>query len=195
MYKVEWEKSYSSNSFENKNEYPSEEVISFIMGNYGSVEDRSKINVLEVGCGWGNNLNFFKHKGFSYTGIDFSSTAVEHCLINHKNVFCCSMHDMPFPSNTFDVVVDRMAIQHNPMEIIKETFEEVRRVLKKSGSLFSILIDECSTNKYSFKTTYLNQNKIKEFTKAYSDISLDYQIRSTNSGKNFSRVNILTAQK
>ena len=57
MYKVEWEKSYSSNSFENKNEYPSEEVISFIMRNYGSVEDRSKINVLEVGCGWGKNLN------------------------------------------------------------------------------------------------------------------------------------------
>ena len=161
MYKVEWEKSYSSNSFENKNEYPSEEVISFIMRNYGSVEDRSKINVLEVGCGWGNNLNFFKHKGFSYTGIDFSSTAVEHCLINHKNVFCCSMHDMPFQTNTFDVVVDRMAIQHNPIEIIRIVgiikcccliIEEKNRLL--DNKFFPIAVSKLTCEKMLLKRIF-----------------------------------------
>ena len=58
MFKEEQENDYESDSFRNKNEYPSEQVVSFLMKNYGDLKDRSNINILDLGCDWGNNLKF-----------------------------------------------------------------------------------------------------------------------------------------
>ena len=60
MFKKEWENSYSSETLQNKYEYPSEEIINFLMHKYSYLNDRSNINILELGCGWGNNLKFLK---------------------------------------------------------------------------------------------------------------------------------------
>ena len=54
----DWEKVYSASIFRNKNQYPSEEIISFMMRNYGELKNKSSIKVLDMGCGWGNNLKF-----------------------------------------------------------------------------------------------------------------------------------------
>ena len=192
MFKKEWENAYSSDSFRHKNEYPSEEVVSFLMQNYGDLKDRSNINILDLGCGWGNNLKFFKDKGFSYSGIDFSDSAVKHCRKYHDNIFCCSMDKLPFENQYFDVVIDRMAIQHNKFEIIKSTFNEIFRVLKKSGFLFSILIEK---GDYQFGTTYLSKSDISFLTKDFIKKEIDYVKKSYNNQEKVMICNILKAQK
>lgn len=192
MFKAEWEETYSNNSFRNKNEYPSDEVVSFLMQKFGKIRDKSKIKVLDLGCGWGNNLNFLKDKGFNYYGVDFSKSAINHCNKVHKNTFCCSLHNLPFDNNSFDVVIDRMAIQHNEYEIIKEAFTEVRRVLRSSGILFSILIQE---GNYNFGTTYITKLQLENLTKDFSKVEIDFIKRSYKNRTFFTTENIVQAIK
>ncbi len=188
----EWEGVYSSETFMHKNEYPSLEIVSFLMKRYGRLTDRSQISVLDLGCGWGNNLKFLKEKGFNYFGVDFSESAVKHCLENHKNISCCSLEDLPFESNSMDVIFDRMAIQHNEPKVIEKIFAEVHRVLKKDGVFYSILVDKAD---YDFYTTFLSVKEIKDLSQKFDRIELDYQETSMNNGKNIYRANILTAYK
>ena len=192
MFKKEWENSYSSETLQNKNEYPSEEIINFLMHKYSYLNDRSNINILELGCGWGNNLKFLKDKGFSYYGVDFSPTAIEHCKKNHRNVYCCSIHELPFREDFFDVVFDRMALQHNPFNVIENSFFEVRRVLKKGGIFYSILAEEAQ---YTFETSFLLKSEIKNLAKLFSSNYVETIIRFKEDGKIISKVNILNATK
>ena len=192
MYKQEWEESYSSQKIQNKNQYPSEEVIFFLMHRFSSLPHKSNIKILDLGCGWGNNLKFYQDKGFSYFGVDFSESAIEHCKKDHKNVFCCSIDELPFESNKFDVVIDRMAIQHNPLEIIQKIFFEVKRVLKKEGVFYSNLIEKAN---YTFQTSYLSASDIKQYASIFSKVDLESIQRFKENGQLISKVNILTAIK
>jgi 2-polyprenyl-3-methyl-5-hydroxy-6-metoxy-1,4-benzoquinol methylase len=189
----EWENAYGSDSFRQKNKYPYSEVVSFIMGNFGNIEDKSKIKILDLGCGWGNNLVFLKDQGFDYYGIDFSKRAVEHCKGLFKNVIFGDISELPYQSDFFDCVFDRMSIQHNPKEKIKKIFSEAHRVLKKEGLFFSILVAKAN---FDFFTTYLLKKEIKELAKPlFRELKLDYMEHSTNNGTEVYKSNLLTAKK
>lgn len=189
----EWENAYSSDSFRQKNKYPYTEVISFIMRNFGNFEDKAKIKILELGCGWGNNLVFLKDQGFDYYGIDFSKRAVKHCNEFFKNIICSDISELPYESDLFDCVFDRMSIQHNPKGKIRKIFREVYRVLKKEGLFFSILVAKAN---FDFFTTYLSKKEIKELAKPlFRELKLDYMEYSINNGTEVYKTHLLTAKK
>lgn len=182
----EWEKTYSSNSLHHKNEYPNTEVVSFIMNNFGKIKDKTKIKILDLGCGWGNNLSFLKEKGFDYYGIDFSKTAVEHCKKYFKNVLCENISNLPYEDNFFDCVFDRASIQHNSFEKQKKIISEVKKVLKKNGKFFSILISE-TTKPLNFETSYLAEEKVRELLSIFRAYTLDYTIKTSENQKEISK--------
>ena len=189
----EWERAYSSDSFRQKNKYPYPEVVSFIMRNFGSVKNKAKIRILDLGCGWGNNLVFLKDQGFEYYGIDFSKTAVEHCRNLFKNVALRDISELPYESNFFDCVFDRMSIQHNPKKRIKKIFGEVHRVLKPNGLFFSVLV---AKGNYDFFTTYLSKEELKELASQFEGrYEIDYAERSVNNESEYFKAHILTAKK
>ena len=192
MNSKEWEEIYSSKTFKNKNEYPSEEIVSYLMKKYGSLENRANINCLDLGCGWGNNLKFLRDKGFSYSGVDFSESACRYCKLSHENIYHASVDKLPFLNETFDVVFDRMCIQHNPIEKIEEIFKEVYRVLAKSGNFYSILVEKAN---YKNNTTYLSRSQIEKLSSDFSTFEIDYSERSFEGGKYLIRSNILVAIK
>ena len=93
--------------------------------------DKAEINILDVGCGWGNNLSFLKAQGFRYTGIDFFSNGGPP--LPRKLTPTSSgarLNAMPLPDGEFDLVFDWMAIQHNRHAEMVQIFREVLRVLK-----------------------------------------------------------------
>ena len=188
----EWEASYSSDTFRNKNKYPETELVSFVMINYGGVADKSGVEILELGCGWGNNLQFFKDQGFSYSGVDFSKSAVDHCKKEHANVQVMDFRSLSFPESEFDCVVDRMAIQHNSKEDIESIIKNVHKILKPGGKFFSILIEKAN---YDYETCYLTKNNIEEMTKMFDSVQIDYLERSYNNGKDVARSNIVVCTK
>jgi ubiquinone/menaquinone biosynthesis C-methylase UbiE len=167
-----WEERYQKNTYTDKNQYPYSEVISFVMRTFGSVEDKSKIKILELGCGWGNNLKFLNDKGFDFYGVDFSQTAVDYCNSILRNVFKADFRKLPFDDNHFDAVYDRMAVQCNTREAIAETFEEARRVLKPGGTFFSILVEK---GEYDCLTYCSSKADVEYFTKGFSKVDLGYQ--------------------
>lgn len=126
--------------------YPPEELVRF-MGRHFKKCERSMIKVLEIGCGPGANIWFLHREGYHTFGIDGSSTAIEQTRgriekensdLNKTSVDLRvgNFSQLPWPNETFDVVVDVFSIYSNPPEIIDLTLKEVRRVLKSGGCLF-----------------------------------------------------------
>ncbi|MDC1174976.1 class I SAM-dependent methyltransferase [Bacteriovoracaceae bacterium] len=189
---IEWEKTYSSNTFRNKNQYPDIELVSFIMRTYGEVEEKSSINILELGCGWGNNLNFFKDKGFSYCGVDFSESAIAHCKKEHPNSQVMDFRSLSFSENSFDCIVDRMAVQHNPKEDIRKIINNVHSLLKSGGKFFSTLIEKAN---YDYETSFLSKEDILDMTNMFNNVQVDYLERSYNNGSIVAKHNILVCTK
>ncbi len=63
---------------EHRAEYPTEELIRFVAGNYCNADPRSAVKFLEIACGPGSGASWYiAREGFSLSGIDGSPTAIE----------------------------------------------------------------------------------------------------------------------
>lgn len=190
---VEWGKAYSTKTFQNKNEYPFGEIVSYLMNKHGDSNNLEQIRVLDLGCGWGNNLKFLKDKGYDYYGIDFSRSAVKHCRKYFNNITEGSFVDMPYESNFFDIALDRMSIQHNTFAEVEDSFKEVFRVLKTGGEFFSTYAEKGLFQGYL--TTFLNEGELRMLLKEFSVVQIDYLERSARDRKYTGRTNIIVAKK
>ena len=143
--KDSWESLYS----EGKNYCmaPYTEIFSFLARNFGNECHGEKL--LELGCGVGNNLIFAKWAmGFEVYGMDYSPTAIKlaknrfdkHNL--EASLEIGSIDSLDFCDEFFDVVIDRGAIQHNPLPYIRNIISEVERVLKPTGLFYSGLASD-----------------------------------------------------
>ena len=95
---------------------------------------RSKLKILDIGCGTGYVALVNKNNGHDVKGIDFSSVAVQQAVDLGID---CQVIDLdngiPFEDNSFDVVWAGDVIEHvfDPIFLMKE----VRRVLVEGGRL------------------------------------------------------------
>ena len=88
--------------------YPYDNVVSFVFKNYPRNKPKNKINILEVGCGGGNNMLFLAQEGFNAFGIDGSNRALD---VAKKRFSAAGLKatfingdftDLPFEDNFFD---------------------------------------------------------------------------------------------
>lgn len=137
-----WEELHSTQEW---GKYPADELIRFVKRKYKK-QSVSGVKVLEVGCGAGANLFFFLNEGFDAYGIDGSESAIKKChqrlghLVKAPQVLDLVVGNfvkLPWQDNSFDIVVDYLAIYANSMKDIKNVTEEVYRVLKPGGIFFS----------------------------------------------------------
>jgi ubiquinone/menaquinone biosynthesis C-methylase UbiE len=142
---VDWEYDIYANGLQ-VNKYPFDSVVSLFNRRFAR-NIRSKIKVLEIGCGTGNNIAFLQEAGFCANGIDSSKTAIalgNQFLVDRDLEPCLSVgnpEDMPeFLDEMFDVVLDRGCLTQNSYASISQILEEALRVLKPSGSLFSFTL-------------------------------------------------------
>ena len=56
--------------------YPFDNVVTFCLEITLKISQGGEINILEVGCGGGNNLRFAAREGFNVFGIDGSKRAL-----------------------------------------------------------------------------------------------------------------------
>ena len=94
-------------------------------------------NCLDIGCASGYMVsqiaNFFPHS--KYFGIDIYDKAIDYA----KKTYPCvefkvaSAGKLPFKDNTFDLILFYETIEH--VEDPKASLEEIKRVLKKDGTL------------------------------------------------------------
>ena len=74
---IKWNKVYQNGKQLNK--YPLTDLVAFYYNNFK--ENTNKLNILEIGCGAGNNLEFLSEEKHNVYGIDASNIAIDHCKI------------------------------------------------------------------------------------------------------------------
>jgi SAM-dependent methyltransferase len=135
-----WEKIYRTKTW---GKYPTEDLIRFIARNYYQQQDRKKIRILDLGCGFGSATWYLCREGFTIHAVDGSSTAItllqkrlaEESLQAELNV--ADISRLTYPDNYFDCVVDLVCLMHNNFTNASKIVGEVARVLKKGGKFFS----------------------------------------------------------
>lgn len=88
-------------------------------------------SLLDVGCGTGFSLEFFKAK--RKVGIDPSKELVRQCKYE---CLVGKAENLPFPDNSFDTVICVTAAHH--FDDLKAGLREIKRVAKKNVA-FSLL--------------------------------------------------------
>ncbi len=93
--------------------------------------------ILEIGCGCGNNLNYFGVKyNANITGTDIADYPIEFCKNNLKGNFI--QHDidsqnLPFEKDIFDLVILADVIEHvkNPERLMLEALRVGKEIIIK----------------------------------------------------------------
>lgn len=98
--------------------------------------------VLDLGCGYGSNIDTLLQKFEKVYAADFSKPALE--ILNQKykgqQIFtqCFDMRDtFPFPNDFFGVVVADLSIHYFRAEDTKRILNEIKRTLVPNGFLLA----------------------------------------------------------
>jgi SAM-dependent methyltransferase len=135
-----WESIFQSKEW---GKYPPEHVIRFAARNFYGAADRSRIRLIEIGCGPGANVWFMAREGFDVSGIDGSSTAIHKArqrLAGEGLVADLRVGDfaeLPWPDASFDGVIEDASLYANPWTGIQSALREVHRVLKPGAPFLS----------------------------------------------------------
>ena len=102
---------------------------------------RSKLNILEIGCGNGRDSKFFSSKGHQVTGLDRSREAIELC----KNLYSSEPIEFFFGTITdiaktnkkkYDLIYSRFVIHAMSLNEELEMLKISYRLLNKDGQFF-----------------------------------------------------------
>lgn len=99
---------------------------------------RKQPRILDAGCGTGANLAALEQTGFrNAEGFDLSPIALEFCRQRGlTRVREGSITDIPFPEDSFDIIISCDVVTDAGTENEMTAFEELYRVLKPGGRLF-----------------------------------------------------------
>lgn len=119
-------------------------------------QDAKELRVLDAGIGTGAMSSaFYRHIGrrFQLDGIDISTEMLRQAKLRLESldidlsVQCADLNKLPFPDNSFDVVLAAHVIEHLPDPQL--ALDEMFRVLKPEGILI------CSVTRSSLLGAYV----------------------------------------
>lgn len=94
-------------------------------------------DVLELGCGTGNDAARLAREGFHVVATDLSTEAVAAARQKYGDLFDVRVVDMaaglPFPEASFDAVMANVAVHMFTDAVTRAVFASVRRVLREGG--------------------------------------------------------------
>lgn len=119
--------------------YPADFVVVFVHRYAPHGKPRKHVNILELGCGAGNNLWFAAREGFIVTGIDGSTAAIEYARERFVRERLDGRFDvgdytsLPYDDATFDLVIDCGALVCCGFSAGRRAVAESHRVLRSGG--------------------------------------------------------------
>ena len=121
--------------------------------------------ILDLACGTGRHTLYLAKRGFEVYATDMSATGLkmarEKAAVLGLTDIHFQQHDMrtiPFTDNFFDAVICTLAIHHGTAAQVRQTVDEIRRVLKKGGKVItdmpSVMTERKSRGVEIEKNTY-----------------------------------------
>jgi len=115
------------------------ESLSRFLAHYGLAPGQSRI--IEFGCGEGHLARFLLERGYEYTGVDISASALEKArqrvgrLATGKNFILGDVTSLPeIPRGSFDAAVDNGCLHMLVVDSHRDRYlSEVRRLLASNG--------------------------------------------------------------
>jgi 2-polyprenyl-3-methyl-5-hydroxy-6-metoxy-1,4-benzoquinol methylase len=201
-----WEKILKN---QNWGKYPSEDIIRFIASTFNSATDRSKLRVLDLGCGGGAHTWFLAREGFDTYAIDGSQSGIKQAkvLLNQDrlvaNLAVGDFTRLDYPEAYFDAIIDSLSIQHNPMQNIQDIHRQIMTLLKPGGSFCGVMsntltsgwndAEKLEENTYkNFKSGpiqkdllvhFFTESEVLELMSGYEEVTLERIIRTVNRGE------------
>ena len=120
--------------YQNKNYLEEYNYICEIIKKHGKTHDK---NILDIGCGTGKHLKYFKKDGFSVSGVDISESMINEAkkyLKQDHDLICCNASEFSF-DNKFDIILSLFHVmsyqtKNNDLENI---FQNVSNHLTDGG--------------------------------------------------------------
>ncbi|HMJ45778.1 MAG TPA: class I SAM-dependent methyltransferase, partial [Ferruginibacter sp.] len=124
--------------------------------------------VLEAGCGAGRFTEILLQQGARLVSSDLSSAVevnIENFPLSENHIVIqADINDMPYPDETFDIVICLGVIQHTPSP--EETIKNLFALVKKGGSL---VIDHYTfTRSRLFRLAPLYRKYLRKKSSAYT---------------------------
>lgn len=105
-----------------------------------------EMRILDAGCGWGRNSEFFIRNDFDVYGLDKSERSIRD-LHNHLKTWnpnfpkdhfsVANLEEIPFPNNHFGFIISSAVLHFsNNRNHFIQMFEELMRVLSPNGILW-----------------------------------------------------------
>ena len=136
----EWEYIHSTQEW---GMYPTEHVIRFIARNYYKAEDRSKVRILDFGCGAGAHTWYLAREGVDVYAFDGSKSAIERVekrLVSEHlkaKIQVLDALNVDYPNDYFDAVIDNVCVYGNLLKNIYTMYKNIYRMLKSQGKLLT----------------------------------------------------------
>lgn len=131
-------------NFQNYPCWPNESLVKIINGKYlrKQIKLKKGSKILDIGCGFGNNLLPFNKNSYKLFGTEVSKniTEIASKFLNSVGVNATIKKgfnsSLPFKDNFFDLLISINVLHYeNSEKNIIKALKEYKRVLKKNGSL------------------------------------------------------------
>ncbi len=146
-------------------------------------------NIVDLGCGQGQDSRFFAQHGYNVVGADFSSEAIKIAKEKSKDLDFKVLDiskPLPFEDTSFDVVYSHLAVHYFNKETTELIFKELSRILKKDGVL-AIFVNSVNDPEYGTGTQieedyfaignmqkrYFSQESLKHYVEGFEPLLLD----------------------
>ena len=167
----EWDDQYSANA--HLSVWPWSDLVSYVMRYAKTSGQWSEMKVLEIGCGAGANIPFFKRLGCHYDGIDGSPSIIKKLTTQYPELsekLIAQDFTKNLPDENYDLIVDRASLTHNSTIAIQSAITLIYDRLKSNGMF--IEIDWFSTQYSDYLK--LGKNTTDEYTKSFDDESSSF---------------------
>ena len=102
-----------------------------------SIESEKPFKIMDLGCGPGRDLKYFKSLGHSPVGIEGSKTFVEMAAeYSGCEVYLMDLINLDLPDGEYDGIFANATLFHTPRQEIVRVMSQLNNTLKNRGVLF-----------------------------------------------------------
>ena len=130
------------------------------LADYETEIEKCETEIVDLGCGLGNNTYFLIGKGKEVLACDISEVAIETLqkdVPQAKTKLFDMAQKFPIEDNYIDIVIADLCLHYFTKEVTKKIIAEIKRILKPNGLLL-FRVNSIHDDNYMLKQSILDKD-------------------------------------